>query len=106
MIPNRNQTDSLIETLSHWVNINSHSFNINGIESFKAEVEKYIKPLQATQETIPTSPHLYINKNGLQETFETTSILKITQRPEAPFKILLCGHLDTVFEPKIGRAHV
>jgi len=57
--------------------INSGSYNRDGIAQVREEVAKLAAPLGGKREACDT--------------------LLLRKRPEAPFQVLLCGHLDTVY---------
>lgn len=76
------QTEAL-KLLKSWVEINSYSGNINGLLRIAETLKKAFAPLCDTSEEIPLS-------NG-------STALLFRKRPEAKQRILLGGHMDTVY---------
>ncbi|MRI33483.1 acetylornithine deacetylase [Endozoicomonas sp. OPT23] len=84
------QTISLAE-------INSGSFNAAGVNRVLAAVRELAKPLGGQEEVIELKPFEVINDRGEAELNTLGNALRISKRPDAPLKVFLCGHLDTVF---------
>ncbi len=79
----RSREHTMIQQLKDWVSINSGSENREGLESMRNKLESAIKEIPATTlEPIPLP-------NG-------TAIQAIC-RPEAPRRVFLSGHMDTVY---------
>lgn len=84
--------------VSEWANINSYSYNLEGLSdlagllraewSALGEVEEL--PLGA-EETVDSSGHIVQKPLG--------RALRIRKRPEAAMRIFLCIHMDTVYPP-------
>lgn len=70
-----------------WAEINSGSTNELGLSQMAVELSQAFANTKATISTLPTASH----------SSASPSVLSIVQRPNAPFKVLLCGHRDTVF---------
>jgi glutamate carboxypeptidase len=73
----KGQEEAAIQLLSSLSEINSWSYNTQGIQKIRTEISKAFSPLNSFQE-------------GLE------SVLKFSKRMHAKKKVLLGGHLDTV----------
>lgn len=71
------QKGEALNLLKKWANINSWSHNANGLNQMAAEIKKVFAPLA-----------------------DTSSNLSFLKRKEAPKRILLGGHMDTVYPPE------
>ena len=93
-----NQQDELIATLKEWSNINSGSFHVAGVERMAKVMQAYIQKafnLSATQFSLPSFQQF--DSSGLLIERPVGPLLKFSMRPEAKRRVLLCGHMDTVF---------
>jgi glutamate carboxypeptidase len=78
-------------------NINSGSFNPAGVEACAARMAELFAPLQAQAEWLPVAPYRYTGDGGQWHQRALGRALRLRQRPQAPMRVFLCGHLDTVF---------
>lgn len=92
-----NQSDSMVETLKRWVNINSGSLNAEGLEIMRSELEGAFAPLGGEIRAQSLKPTTVVEKNGDVTEQAYTPSFRLTQRLEAPIRIVLTGHHDTVF---------
>ncbi len=87
----------MIDQLARWVEHNTGSRNLEGLERFATELPEHLAPLGFALET-KQGP--VVEVPGLGET--RTGPIVIARRPatraDAP-RFLLVGHYDTVFEP-------
>lgn len=95
-----NMHQGMIETLIAWSAINSHSENLNGLETMLSKLESAMKTLGGHSKRIALPDRLHINPQGEHLQLPTCDALHIEKRPEAPLQILLAGHFDTVFDAK------
>ena len=91
------QEKGIIELLERWVNINSWSENPEGLEKMTEVLEEAFSSLNGVIERLPLPPRKKIDTRGNITEIASGSALSIKKRPEAPFKVLLAGHLDTVY---------
>ena len=87
----------MVDTLREWVNINSGSRNVDGLEIMRGKLNDGFAELGGeirAQELIST---IVVEKNGEVREQEFTPSFHLVQRPDAPIKIVLTGHHDTVF---------
>lgn len=85
----------LLET---WVNINSWTENLDGISQMADQLKSTFGSLSDRVKETPLQP---IKKIGLQNISELKigNFLSLSKRSDAKRKILLGGHMDTVFPP-------
>jgi glutamate carboxypeptidase len=78
-------------------NINSGSFNAAGVNATADAMHELFAPLLADAESIAVEPFRYTDDRGEWRERPLGRALRLIKRPEAPLKVFLCGHLDTVF---------
>lgn len=93
------EEDSLVDTLQAWSAINSHCSNLVGLEKMLLTLETAFAPLKGTITRIKLPERQTIDAKGNRVSLQVADALNIKMRPEAPFQVLLAGHMDTVFEP-------
>ncbi len=91
------QYELMYQSLFEVCDINSGSFNIEGIGKVQKYLEKLAKPLNGTISEIKQKPMQVVNSRGRIERINLGNTLIIKKRPEAKLQILLGGHMDTVF---------
>ncbi len=89
--------DKLLETLIAWSDINSGSGNIEGVEKIATLATGRFSELGYDVQRIETEPVAMIGPDGQEGTIQRGPILHFTARPNATRRIMLAGHLDTVF---------
>ncbi len=87
----------MVNTVLSWANINSHSFNQEGLNQFSQVLTEAFSVLGATQEILPLDPVTAINDHGVFENLTLGPLLRFRKNPKASFQILLVGHMDTVY---------
>jgi glutamate carboxypeptidase len=93
------QLPRMRDCLVRLASINSHSFNLDGLERVRADVGEWFAPLGATAETIDLAPQTSTADDGSLRERALGRALRLRRRPDAPLQVFLCGHLDTVFAP-------
>lgn len=92
------QRSAMIETLKQWSNINSGSYNIEGVRHMASTMKAYIEQNLDVEGTLTeVAKAAAIDEKGNQFEREIGPVLKFSKRPEAKIRILFCGHMDTVF---------
>jgi glutamate carboxypeptidase len=91
------QADSMVATLRDWVNINSGSRNSAGLEVMRGKIASAFAPLNAEIRAVELKPSIVVEKNGDVKKQVYTPSFHLIQRPDAPIRIVLTGHHDTVF---------
>lgn len=100
------QDDAILSRLKTWVNINSGSYHVQGIERQLSELQTLLEKLGAVTEKISLDPTFTINHRGQKTPRELGPCLKAELRPDSKTKVLLNGHLDTVFGKDSPFQHV
>ena len=87
----------LINELKSWVDINSGSDNFDGIELFAGKLQNAFAPLKADKKRLSVPLLKKINNQGETCESKINPALSFVKRLNAPFKVLLAGHIDTVY---------
>lgn len=95
-----NQQQEMIERLLAWAEINSGSYHLEGLARMHDALITALTPLHGTIESIPLAPLQQIRDDGNLHPLTFGNVLRVSKRPEAKRRILLCGHMDTVFGQK------
>ncbi|MEM7360607.1 MAG: hydrolase [Pseudomonadota bacterium] len=92
------QHEEMIATLKAWSNINSGSYNVEGINRMATTIAEYAEQCVGTRATItPVAPMTITDESGNLVEKAIGPVLKMGVRPEAKTRVLFCGHMDTVF---------
>lgn len=91
------QHERMVETVIAWSNINSGSFNVEGVRAMRAAISEAFAPLGGELEVLPVEPLKTVNSAGVVDEIPLAEAMRIRKRPDAPVKIVLSGHMDTVF---------
>jgi glutamate carboxypeptidase len=83
-LPNR--TPELVDRLETWANLNSGSGHLAGLDRMRAALHAAFAS---------AFPHAHFDEPACPG---TARALRVTMRPDAPVRILLNGHFDTVYE--------
>ncbi len=93
------QAKQMVSLLESWANINSWSDNLDGLAKMSAKLKDDFSILNGKIEYIPLPQRTKINSQGMNIEIASGQALTIKKHPEAPFQVLLAGHLDTVYPP-------
>lgn len=91
------QQEAMCQSLREWCNINSGSENVEGLERMVAAVMPALDKLGGAVATIPLPPRTIINSNGEAETSPLGKAIIVRKRGDAPLRVLLGIHIDTVY---------
>ena len=83
--------------LEEWCAINSGSANLDGLARMRAALADAFSALGADVEATPVKPMSVVTAKGAVIEQPLGEVLRIVQRPQAPVRVLLTGHMDTVF---------
>ncbi|MFI4979040.1 MAG: hydrolase [Nevskiales bacterium] len=102
------QVAAMRDELLSLSNLNSGSFNTAGVDACAERLRQLFAPLQAEAERIAVAPYRYTDDRGEWRERPLGHALRLRKRPDAPLRVFLCGHLDTVFgvEHPFQSAHV
>ena len=87
----------MTETLRAWCAINSGSANLAGLKAMREALGGAFSELGAEVETVPSRPHRIVTQEGETVEQPVGDMLRLVKRPQAPVRVLLAGHMDTVF---------
>lgn len=87
----------MVEQLIEWSHINSGSSHLAGLKNMLEAVKEGFRPLGAKMTEVPLAGRTVVNEQGELEELPHGNALHLVMRPEAPRRIFLGGHLDTVF---------
>lgn len=100
LYPLLSKQQRMVEQLKRWANINSWSENPEGLEKMAAVLEEDFSILNGRVERLPLPPRKKIDSRGNRVEIPASPALSIKKREDAPIKILLAGHFDTVYSPE------
>ena len=92
-----NELEQMIATTTSWANINSGSYNVEGLKKVADLISKAFAALNAKQDILSLDDISSINDNGALEQIPLGNALSFSKRLDAPITILFVGHMDTVF---------
>lgn len=91
------QRKMMKELVMKWGNINTHVANIQGLEKQMQELKKSFALLGGEMKELNLPPHVNVDEQGNKVPMQFGKALQITKRADSPLKVLLAGHMDTVF---------
>src|SRR5882762_5991521 len=91
------QVAAMRDELLRLSNLNSGSFNTAGVDACATRLRQLFAPLGADAESIAVAPYRYTDDRGEWRERPLGHALRLRKRPQAPLRVFLCGHLDTVF---------
>jgi glutamate carboxypeptidase len=84
--------------LRQWCAINTGSLNLGGLAGMRAALVEAFAVL-GDVEDVPCAPQEVVTAAGEVKARALGSCLRLVKRPQAPVRVLLAGHMDTVFAP-------
>lgn len=87
----------LADQLVDLAEINSGSHNLDGLERMLLALRRLFDPLGGETRLLDLAPTTRILDDGECKDVPLGRALSIRKRPDAPLRIFLCGHMDTVF---------
>ncbi len=92
------QAQEMRKILIEWSDINSGSYHLVGLERMQKALQKQFIRLQPDSvEELVLTPLERVNSRGQIDKISLGKALRFKKRADAPIKIMLCGHMDTVF---------
>ena len=88
---------AMVAALREWCAINTGSLNLDGLGAMRAALRQAFAALGADIEEVAAAPQEVVTASGAVKTRALGSCLRIIKRPQAPVRVLLAGHMDTVF---------
>lgn len=96
------QGKALCDRTVQWSEINSGSWNAEGLLKMVPELVSRLGELPGATETIDAGAIKLISAQGAEDEHATGPVIFHTCRTDAPVQIVLTGHYDTVFPPQAG----
>ncbi len=93
--------DHMVHSVKAWSGINSGSRNVEGLEAMRAVLVDAFAELEGDIHAVELRPSTTMEPDGEIRKITYTPAMKVSKRPQAPVRIVLTGHHDTVF-PKGG----
>ena len=92
------QEPEMIATLKAWSNINSGSFNVEGLNQMASTIAAYAEQCLGAKASVTQLPPIQVvNDAGVLVDRPIGPVVRLSKRSEAAQRVLFCGHLDTVF---------
>jgi len=91
------QRQAMKELVMKWGNINSHTFNYEGLELQLKALKDAFKVLEADIKEIKLATQHVVDDHGKKSTRPLGKALHFIKRPDAQVKVLFGGHMDTVY---------
>lgn len=91
------QAHAMESLLIEWSSINSGTFHRAGLLHQADALGKAFTPLKTKIERIPLPLYSILNEKAEALPQALGDLLVIRQHPKAPYRFLLCGHMDTVY---------
>ena len=89
--------DEMVAILEAWCAINTGSRNLEGLAAFRGALAAAFAELGGAIETVEADAEEAVAADGRLVARPIGASLRIVRRPEAPVRMLLAGHMDTVF---------
>ena len=87
----------MLAQVERWAAINSGTTNLAGLKRIASELADAFSRLPGEVALIDPAPVETIDAKGKVNSIERGQNLRVIVRPEAPLRVLLTGHMDTVF---------
>ncbi|WP_439635037.1 hydrolase [Oceanicaulis sp.] len=94
--------DHMIDTVKAWSQINSGSRNLDGLETMRSVLSDAFSELEGDVSAVELKPSTTVELDGEIKEVPYTPSMKVSKRPDAPVRIVLTGHHDTVFPKGCG----
>lgn len=90
---------AMLAQVERWAAINSGSRNLDGLERMATDLASAFAMLPGTIDLVDPAPVDAVLPDGRVEPLAHGRHLLLRVRPDAPLRLLLTGHMDTVFPP-------
>ncbi len=91
------QQQHMMQLTYDWSAINSGSYHVAGLEKMASVLADNFSWLGGVMETIALPSFSKLSDSGEMAEIPLGKVLSVRKRPDAPLKVLLVGHMDTVF---------
>lgn len=97
------QQHAMLQTTLAWASINSGSYNCDGLATMAHAIEQEFTALAPdSSERLSLAPMQGISADGGLAETQLGQALRFCKHPHAPLKVMLTGHMDTVFPQEHG----
>lgn len=87
----------MLEQVAHWAAINSGTRNLAGLKTVAAALGDAFSGLPGTIDLVEAAPVESVAADGTVSQLDHGRHLHLDVRPDAPVRMLLTGHMDTVY---------
>ena len=91
------QRPAMLAEIEAWAAINTGSRNLAGLARMADVLEAAFAPLGGTCRRVVAAPATHLDASGAERSLGHGDNLHIVKRAHAPVRVLLTGHMDTVF---------
>ena len=92
-----NQRDRMVALVEQWCHINSGSFNVAGLHAMGESLLASFSGLGGHAELLDLQPHERIDSSGHLRKIPLGRAIRIIKRLDAPLRVFLGIHMDTVY---------
>ena len=92
------QNDRLRRLVTEWAGINSGTHNLPGLASLAARLATEFAVLDGQMKLLDVPPEVSIDSHGNQIAAPLGQAISIRKRPDAPLRVFLGIHYDTVYD--------
>lgn len=97
------QQEAMLKMTLAWSAINSGSYNLDGLAVMAGAIAQEFAALEPdSTETLDLAPMQAVSRDGGLADVPLGQALRFRKRSHAPLKVLLTGHMDTVFPREHG----
>ena len=93
-----NRQDEMLQQVIQLCDINSGTRNLAGLAQVKEELVGLFQSLGGELQLVDSEPEPLLNNQGEQLDSPLGQSIHIVKRPDAKHKVLLCIHMDTVYQ--------
>lgn len=87
----------MLRLVEELCNLNSGTFNLQGLDRVKQRLTQEFKSLGGEIELLDSNPMTIVDESGSQVQQQLGQMIHVHKWPDASKKILLCIHMDTVY---------
>jgi glutamate carboxypeptidase len=91
------QRDRMVELVTTWASINTSTLNLTGLNRLSVEFQREFSALGGEMTQVALRPLRSINNSGDPVETPLAPAISVRKRPNAPLRVLLGIHMDTVF---------
>lgn len=91
------QQEEMVRLLQKWSHINSGTKNLAGLRIMLSELKNAFAVLGGEMQEVSLPPRIVVDRSGNSIEEHSGAALLIQKYPDANFKVLLGGHMDTVY---------